>query len=126
MSYKNRLSQSDISMVEAICVVDVERNAIDEALVVHKEMLKALRGRHTEVQRSIAMREYSIELLEQARGEQCVRHAAAEVFTPEGVDIWLRSPNRSLNNATPLQFIAAGDTDRVLQLLAQLADGAFG
>lgn len=58
--------------------------------------------------------------------ERAVRSAAAVVYKPEGVDIWMNAPNRSLNNATPMQFIAAGDTDRVLQVLEQLAGGAFG
>lgn len=58
--------------------------------------------------------------------EQRVREAAAQVYTPEGVDIWMHAPNRSLNNATPLQFIGAGDTERVLQVLEQLITGAFG
>lgn len=58
--------------------------------------------------------------------EARVRAAAAEVYTPEGVDIWMNAPNRTLNNATPMQFIAAGDTDRVLQVLDRLASGAFG
>lgn len=56
--------------------------------------------------------------------EARARAAAAEVFHPEGVDIWMDSPNRLLNNATPLQFIAAGDVERVLQLIDMLADGA--
>lgn len=55
--------------------------------------------------------------------EERVRAALAEVYKPEG-DLWMRSPNRLLNNATPMQFIAAGDTDRVLALIEALATGA--
>lgn len=58
--------------------------------------------------------------------EAQVRAAAAEIFKPEGVDIWLAIPNRWMNNATPMQFIRAGDTDRVLAILAGLADGVMG
>lgn len=54
-----------------------------------------------------------------------VRLLAGEVFKPEGVDLWMVSPNRMLNNATPEQFIAAGDVDRVLDLIDALASGAF-
>lgn len=54
-----------------------------------------------------------------------VRKAAAKVFTAEGVNLWMDTPNPSLNNATPTQFIKAGDTDRVLQILAGLADGVM-
>jgi hypothetical protein len=57
--------------------------------------------------------------------ERVVRNLCSEVYTAEGVEIWMNAPNRSLNNATPLQFIAAGDTDRVLQVLEQLITGGF-
>lgn len=59
-------------------------------------------------------------------GERAVQAAAAEVYKPEGVDIWMNAPNPTLNNATPMQFIRAGDTDRVLAVLAGLADGVMG
>lgn len=58
--------------------------------------------------------------------EERVLAAAAEVYKPEGVDIWMNAPNPSMHNATPLQMIAIGATDRVLQVLEQLAGGAFG
>lgn len=58
--------------------------------------------------------------------ERLVRDAALVIWDHRGVDIWMDAPNRSLNNATPMQFIRAGDTDRVLQVLDQLASGAFG
>jgi hypothetical protein len=54
-----------------------------------------------------------------------VRAAAAEVYRPEGVDIWYDAPNRLLNNASPRQFVEAGDADRVLEVLDQLASGSF-
>jgi hypothetical protein len=57
--------------------------------------------------------------------EATVREMAAEVYTPEGVELWMHAPNRTLNNATPLQFIEAGDTERVLQVLEQLITGAY-
>lgn len=58
--------------------------------------------------------------------EARVRAAAAEVFKPEGVDIWMGAPNPWLNGATPMQFIAAGDTERVLGVITGLADGVMG
>ena len=51
--------------------------------------------------------------------------AAAEVFTPEGVTIWIDAPNPRLNNATPRQFVNAGDGQRVLDLLTGYAEGSF-
>lgn len=39
--------------------------------------------------------------------------------------VWLVSPHPSLNNATPQQFIDAGDADRVLDVLDALLTGAW-
>lgn len=61
-----------------------------------------------------------------ADDETRVREAASQVFTAEGVDLWMDAPNPSLNGATPLQFVAGGDTDRVLDVIAGLADGVTG
>ena len=55
-----------------------------------------------------------------------VRAAAAEVFKPEGVAIWYDAPNLSLHNATPRQYVEAGDADKVLDVLDRLIGGAFG
>ena len=57
--------------------------------------------------------------------EELARRMAADVYTPEGVDIWYDAPNRLLNNASPRQFVDAGDVGRVLQVLDQLASGAL-
>ena len=58
--------------------------------------------------------------------EAIVRAAAAEVYKPEGVDIWMNAPNPWFHYSTPMQMIAAGDTERVLQVLEQLTTGSFG
>jgi hypothetical protein len=58
--------------------------------------------------------------------ESQVRAAATAVYRPEGVDIWMNAANPSLNGATPMQSIAAGNGERVLQVIDQLASGAFG
>lgn len=58
--------------------------------------------------------------------EMVVRDAAGRVFKPAGVDIWMQAPNPWLNNATPMQFIRAGDVDRVLDVIAGLAEGVTG
>lgn len=54
-----------------------------------------------------------------------VAAAAAEVYKPEGVAIWLDAPNRALHNATPRQYVEAGDGDQVIALIERLAGGAF-
>lgn len=50
--------------------------------------------------------------------------AAGEIWYPEGVELWIDAPNRALHNATPRQYVEAGDGDKVLNLIAALADGA--
>jgi len=57
---------------------------------------------------------------------EAVRIAALTVFTSEGVDIWLDAPNSQLHNATPRQCVEAGDADKVMGLIEQLATGSFG
>lgn len=54
-----------------------------------------------------------------------VQAAAAEVFTPEGVEIWLGALNPLLHGRSPMELIVSGEHERVLQLLEQLASGAF-
>lgn len=55
--------------------------------------------------------------------EAKVRASAAELFEPEGVDIWWVYPNRILSGRTPQQAVAEGDADSVLALLEGLKDG---
>lgn len=57
--------------------------------------------------------------------EAQVKGAATEIFRPEGVDIWYDAPNTRLHNATPAQYVRAGDGDKVLDLIEQLASGAI-
>lgn len=57
--------------------------------------------------------------------EDQVLTAAAEVWKPEGVGIWYDAPNPSLHNATPRQYVEAGDGGKVLALLNRLIGGAF-
>jgi uncharacterized protein (DUF2384 family) len=50
---------------------------------------------------------------------------AREVFTPEGVEIWIGAPNPLLDGRTPRDLVEAGETNRVLALIDALASGAF-
>lgn len=55
-----------------------------------------------------------------------VEVALAEVYTPEGVDIWLNSRNRMLDNERPVDLLRTPEgEERVLQLVESLAHGAF-
>jgi hypothetical protein len=51
--------------------------------------------------------------------------AASEIYKPEGVAIWLDAPNRALHNATPRQYVDAGDGDQVLAVIERLTTGAY-
>lgn len=51
--------------------------------------------------------------------------AALEVYTKEGVELWMTSPNRMLGDRSPEDLIWAGETRRVLDYIDFLAEGNF-
>lgn len=55
-----------------------------------------------------------------------VRTAAALVYFPAGVDVFMTGRNAALNHQRPLDLIEAGRTDEVLALLERLTAGAMG
>lgn len=58
--------------------------------------------------------------------EQSIRASAAEVFTPDGVDIWFDHPSRLLDGISPRE--ASQSVDGVLRvncMLEALKDGVF-
>lgn len=57
--------------------------------------------------------------------EEQVREAAAEVFTPDGVELWMDARNRMLDGRSPHELIAAGKGQRTLDLIDFLASGSF-
>lgn len=48
----------------------------------------------------------------------------AETFTHEGVEIWLRNPNKLMDDQKPIDLLYAGD-EKPLQIAEGLADGVF-
>jgi uncharacterized protein (DUF2384 family) len=48
---------------------------------------------------------------------------ARTVMSDDAARLWLRSPNPDLGHETPLDLVAAGDTQRVMGLLLALAEG---
>ena len=48
---------------------------------------------------------------------------ARTVMSDDAARLWLRSPNPDLGYERPLDLIAAGDTQRVIDLLLALAEG---
>lgn len=49
--------------------------------------------------------------------EAAVKFVARGLFASPDVDRWYDMPNHLLNNATPRQFVEAGDGGRALDLL---------
>jgi hypothetical protein len=49
-----------------------------------------------------------------------VRRALSDVYTPEGVRIWLNSRNRNLDARVPMHLIMAGRGDEVLEQAERL------
>lgn len=48
----------------------------------------------------------------------------AEIYKPDGMAIWMRSPNKALQGRVPEQMIAVGESSDVLDLIEALATGA--
>lgn len=65
------------------------------------------------------------DLREAAEGIRRIRALLTEVYTDEGVHIWLHARNRSLGGQVPAELMSVGATEDVLRLAQQLADGNF-
>lgn len=52
-----------------------------------------------------------------------VREALAEVYRDEGIVIWMAAPNPLLKGEVPTDLIARGEADKVLAVIAGLAEG---
>lgn len=47
------------------------------------------------------------------------------VYTDEGVEMWMAGRHKLLEGAVPLDLIEAGEADRVLAVVTQLAESAY-
>ena len=56
--------------------------------------------------------------------EEAVRAALRDIYTEEGVEIWLRGRKRLLGGERPIDLIERGEIDRVLAVVEMLASGA--
>lgn len=52
-----------------------------------------------------------------------VKEALAEVYRPGGIEVWLASRNRLLEDARPIDLIRQGEAERVLAVIEGLAEG---
>jgi uncharacterized protein (DUF2384 family) len=67
----------------------------------------------------------SLSILQFAVAWKRVVDAALEVYTKEGVEVWMTSRNRMLDNRSPEDLIWDGETQRVLDYIDFLAEGNF-
>jgi DNA-binding transcriptional regulator YiaG len=51
--------------------------------------------------------------------------ALGEIYTPEGIDIWLHGRNRSLKGEKPIDLLTAGDFKTVIAAIDRLKTGAM-
>lgn len=49
----------------------------------------------------------------------------SELYNPKEAKLWIYSPNSLLDGKRPLELIHGGDIELVLDVIAQLKDGAF-
>lgn len=54
-----------------------------------------------------------------------IREALAEVYTDQGVEVWMRAPHKQWGGLTVDEMIAAERTDEVLAVIDRLASGVF-
>lgn len=47
----------------------------------------------------------------------------SDVYTDEGIEIWLHARNRALDGAKPIEFLRDGEFETVLALVERLAGG---
>ena len=57
--------------------------------------------------------------------EQAVRKALAEIYTDEGIEIFMTSRNRLLDMRCPIDLVREGDTDRLFAYIDAMAEGVF-
>lgn len=57
--------------------------------------------------------------------EQRIREKLSEVYLPEGVEIWLNSPHRWLNNERAIGLIQSGRAEEVEAAVDRLIGGAY-
>lgn len=57
---------------------------------------------------------------------RCVIDLARKVMTDDATRLWLRSPNPDLGYDKPLDLVAQGSYQRVIDLLLALAEGVTG
>ena len=55
-----------------------------------------------------------------------IRAALAEVYRPEGVEIWMTAPHRSFGGLSAEQMVERGRASEVLAEIERLTTGAFG
>lgn len=60
-----------------------------------------------------------------AKQKERILRLAAELYTSEGAELWVKSRNEALGGRSPDDLIAAGEGDKVEQFINAMADGAY-
>ena len=50
----------------------------------------------------------------------------AEVYSPEGIEIWMHARNRDLGGRRPIDLLRSGEFSEVLEAIERLTHGAMG
>ena len=95
---------------------DITAREVAQLLRTTPETVSRWRGGKTEPQPK--MRDNLLQL-------QWLVSELAELYHPGEAHLWLFSPHKQLKGERPVDLIQRGQTDRVLQIIAQLKDGAY-
>ena len=63
--------------------------------------------------------------MDQEAMEDTIFKRLLDWYSMEEAEFWLEAPHPQLHNATPMQYIEAGDGDKVLAILDRLDSGAY-
>lgn len=55
-----------------------------------------------------------------------ILNSLSDTYRPEGVGIWMNSPNRHFDGDRPIDLVRRGEAERVLAEADRLAGGPFG
>lgn len=50
----------------------------------------------------------------------------ADVYQPEGIEIWLHARNRGLDGRRPIEMLEVGKFEKVVELVERLSEGVQG
>lgn len=97
-------------------IADITAREVAQLLRTTPETISRWRGGKTEPQPK--MRDSLLQL-------EWLVTELAEIYPPQEAHLWLFSPHRLLAGERPVDLIERGESERILQIIAQLKDGAY-